>query len=133
MVGSILYCWGEDANLAKEHGYQERGAGRVGGGGQQVRHPGGGREYGGGNEVEEDVLPVQADQINAETHNRVPSSSGPWWDSGFFPFQIVDCKIVTLDLNVGINNPVRVPLSAFELHWNVSLVEAGDPQSALVP
>ena len=63
MIGVIFLGRGEDANLAEEGGDQERGAGWVGGGGQQVRHPGGHREHCGGDEVEKDVLTRPADQF----------------------------------------------------------------------
>ena len=51
-VGIVLEGWGEDPHLAEEHGDQEGGAGRVGGWGQQVGHPGGGGEHCGGDEVD---------------------------------------------------------------------------------
>ena len=51
-VGIILEGRGEDPHLTEEYGDQERGAGGVGGGGQQVRHPGGGSEHCGGDEVD---------------------------------------------------------------------------------
>ena len=59
MVGVIFLGWGEDADLAEEGGDQEGGAGGVGGGRQQVRHPGGRREHRGRDEVDVDVLTEQ--------------------------------------------------------------------------
>ena len=53
----------EDPNLAEEHCDQKRCAGRVGGGGQEMGHPGGHREHCGGDEVEKDVLTRPADQF----------------------------------------------------------------------
>ena len=59
MVGVIFLGWGEDADLAEEGGDQEGGAGGVGGGRQQVRHPGARREHRGRDEVDVDVLTEQ--------------------------------------------------------------------------
>ena len=58
-IGSVLEGRVEDADLAEEGGDQEGGAGGVGGGRQQVRHPGGRREHRGRDEVDVDVLTEQ--------------------------------------------------------------------------
>ena len=59
----------EDPDLAEEHCDQKRGAGRVGGGGQQVRHPGGHCEHGCGNKVDKYELPRAAGQIHLESNH----------------------------------------------------------------
>ena len=58
-IGSVLEGRVEDADLAEEGGDQEGGAGGVGGGRQQVRHPGARREHRGRDEVDVDVLTEQ--------------------------------------------------------------------------
>ena len=63
---------------------QQRGAGGVGGGGQQVRHPGGEGEHRGGDEVEEDVLPVQADQLYLHPNHGVVALLRPGLCRGLF-------------------------------------------------
>ena len=71
IVGRVLDGGGEDADLAEEHRDQQRGAGGVGGGGQEVRDPGGQREHRGGDEVDKEVLPVAADHVNLDSHDGV--------------------------------------------------------------
>ena len=77
IVGCVLDGGGEDADLAEEHRDQERGAGGVGGGGQQVGHPGGEREHRCRNEVDKEVLPVPADHVNFDSHDGVVTIMGP--------------------------------------------------------
>ena len=84
IVGSVEQSGGEDPHLAEEHGDQQRGAGGVGGGGQQVRHPGGEGEHRGGDEVEEDVLPVQADQLYLHPNHGVVALLRPGLCRGLF-------------------------------------------------
>ena len=79
-----MQCRVEDADLAEEGGDQEGGAGGVGGGGQQVRHPGGEGEHRCGDEVEEDVLPVQADQLYLHPNHGVVALLRPGLCRGLF-------------------------------------------------
>ena len=74
-VWSILDSSSEDSHLTEKDSHQKRCPGRVGGGGQEVGHPGGDGEHAGGDEVDKDVLPVAAHQVYLDAHQRV---RGPW-------------------------------------------------------
>ena len=132
IVRRVLDGRGEDADLAEEHGDQEGGASGVGGGGQQVGDPGGEGEHRGGDEVDEDVLPVPAHQLHLEPHHGVPlRGAAPRLLHGLAALQVADSHGVAADLG-GVQHLVWRPGGQVgaEQHGGVPLVEAGEPQAA---
>ena len=94
----------EDPDLAEESGDQERGAGGVGGGGQQVRHPGGHCEHGCGHEVDEEVLPVPTDHIYSQAYHRKPLIFiVPRQGNSLLLFQISSVDKIPIDINRGVH------------------------------
>ena len=98
---SVLDGWGEYADLTEEYGDQERGAGGVGGGRQEVGEPGGHREHRGGEEVVVDVLHILTLQLYLDTGN----GEGPIHEEAdsrcVIPGQIPDTHIVSSGLRLG--------------------------------
>ena len=129
-IGSVLEGRVEDADLAEEGGDQEGGAGGVGGGRQQVRHPGGHGEHRGGDEVEGDVFTVLAHQLYLEPHHGEPASVRPGPLDRVLSCEVADGEGVPDDLGRGVEHAVSVPGLVAEHDGGVPLVEAGDPQLA---
>ena len=118
--------------LAEKNGDKKRGARGVGGGREEEREPGGEGEHRGGDEVDEDVLPVPADQLHLEPHHGVPlRGAAPRLLHGLLALQVADCHGVAADLG-GVQHLVRRPGGQVgaEQHGGVPLVEAGEPEAA---
>ena len=97
-VWSILDGCCEYADLTEEYSDQERSSGRIGGGWQQIRHPGGHREHGGGDEVDVDILPVLAHHVYLDASGGVVGVAAPGLDHTILAPQVTNIDRVATNL-----------------------------------